>query len=79
MLQDSSRVEEIQKECEESTDLIPRLQEEMPKLQQLLLDEEAILEEIKEDSKGECIYVILIIIRSCDYQLVKHANYAVAQ
>ncbi|CAA7406929.1 unnamed protein product [Spirodela intermedia] len=50
---DSSRVEEIQKECEESTDLIPRLQEEMPKLQQLLLDEESILEGIKEDSKVE--------------------------
>ncbi|CAA6669949.1 unnamed protein product [Spirodela intermedia] len=48
---DSSRVEEIQKECEESTDLIPRLQEEMPKLQQLLLDEESILEELRKTQK----------------------------
>ncbi|OVA16089.1 RecF/RecN/SMC [Macleaya cordata] len=50
---DSSKIEETSKECEESTNLIPKLEEEIPKLQKLLLDEETVLEEIKEGSKVE--------------------------
>ncbi|KAF8409834.1 hypothetical protein HHK36_002352 [Tetracentron sinense] len=50
---DSSKIEEILKECENSTTMIPKLEEDVPKLQQLLLDEERVLEEIKESSKVE--------------------------
>ncbi|KAL5723070.1 Structural maintenance of chromosomes protein 4 [Ranunculus cassubicifolius] len=50
---DSSKIEETVKEGEESTDLIPKLEEEVPKLQQLLVDEDRVLEEIKESSKVE--------------------------
>lgn len=46
------KIEEIVKDNEESTNLIPKLEEEIHKLEQLLLDEEKILEDIKEQSKG---------------------------
>ncbi|CAK9163731.1 unnamed protein product [Ilex paraguariensis] len=49
---DSIKITEIRKECEESTNLIPQLEEDIPKLQKLFLDEEKFLEEIKENSKG---------------------------
>ncbi|XP_043714593.1 structural maintenance of chromosomes protein 4-like [Telopea speciosissima] len=48
---DSSKIEEILKECEDSTTWIPKLEEGVPKLQQCLLDEEKVLEEIKESAK----------------------------
>lgn len=51
-LQDSAKIEEIKKESEESTNLIPKLEEEIPILQLNLLDEENLLEEIQEQSKG---------------------------
>ncbi|ONK68794.1 uncharacterized protein A4U43_C05F16100 [Asparagus officinalis] len=50
---DSSKIDEIVKENEESSDMIPKLEEELPKLQQLHLNEEKLLEEIKESSKDE--------------------------
>ncbi|TKY50255.1 Structural maintenance of chromosomes protein 4 [Spatholobus suberectus] len=50
---DSSKVEALIKEGEESTDLIPKLEDNIPKLQKLLLDEEKVLEEITESSKVE--------------------------
>ncbi|KAL9323456.1 hypothetical protein ACSQ67_008313 [Phaseolus vulgaris] len=50
---DSSKIEALIKEGEESTNLIPKLEDNIPKLQNLLLDEEKILEEITEISKGE--------------------------
>lgn len=50
---DSSKIIELEKECETSTDLIPKLEESIPKLQKLLLDEEKVLEEIKDNSKVE--------------------------
>ncbi|XP_059670338.1 structural maintenance of chromosomes protein 4-like [Cornus florida] len=50
---DSSKINDITKECEKSTNLIPQLEEKIPKLQKLLLDEEKVLEEIKENSKVE--------------------------
>ncbi|XP_042498778.1 structural maintenance of chromosomes protein 4 [Macadamia integrifolia] len=53
LVKDSSKIEEILKECDESTNLIPKLEEDVPKLQQCLLNEEKILEEIKEGAKVE--------------------------
>jgi structural maintenance of chromosome 4 len=52
LFQDSSKIIELEKECEDSTDLIPKLEENIPKLQKFLLDEEKVLEEIKDNSKG---------------------------
>ncbi|XP_054803249.1 structural maintenance of chromosomes protein 4 [Prosopis cineraria] len=50
---DSSKIEGLVKECDESTNLIPKLEDAIPGLQKLLLDEEKVLEEIKESSKAE--------------------------
>ncbi|PKU62666.1 Structural maintenance of chromosomes protein 4 [Dendrobium catenatum] len=50
---DSSKIDEIKKDNEESSFFIPKLEEEIPKLQQLLQNEEKILEEIIESSKVE--------------------------
>lgn len=52
LFQDSSKFESLVKEGEDSTNLIPKLEENIPKLQKLLLDEERVLEEITENSKG---------------------------
>ncbi|KZV36107.1 structural maintenance of chromosomes protein 4 [Dorcoceras hygrometricum] len=49
---DSTKIADITRECEESQNLIPQLEEGIPKLQKLLVDEEKNLEEIKENSKG---------------------------
>lgn len=43
--------------------MIPKLEEEIPKLQKLLLDEEKVLEEIKDSSKGYPIIKFLGIIQ----------------
>ncbi|XP_059451340.1 structural maintenance of chromosomes protein 4-like [Corylus avellana] len=51
-MQDSSKIIELEKECEDSTALIPKLEENIPKLQKFLLDEEKVLEEIKDNSKN---------------------------
>ncbi|CAK9177041.1 unnamed protein product [Ilex paraguariensis] len=51
-IQDSTKITNITNECKESTNLIPQLEEDIPKLQKLFLDEEKVLEEIKENSKG---------------------------
>ncbi|KAL0014881.1 hypothetical protein SO802_001950 [Lithocarpus litseifolius] len=50
---DSTKINDLEKECENSKNLIPELEESIPKLQKLLLDEEKVLEEIKENSKVE--------------------------
>uniref|UniRef100_A0A2N9FRR7 Structural maintenance of chromosomes protein n=1 Tax=Fagus sylvatica TaxID=28930 RepID=A0A2N9FRR7_FAGSY len=47
---DSSKINDLEKECEDSKNLIPELEENIPKLQKILLDEEKVLEEIKENS-----------------------------
>jgi structural maintenance of chromosome 4 len=52
LFQDSSRIEALVKEGEDSNDMIPKLEDNIPKLQKLLLDEEKVLEEITESSKG---------------------------
>lgn len=43
---------DITKDADESTNLIPQLEAEIPKLQKILIDEEKILDEIMENSKG---------------------------
>ncbi|XP_022149786.1 structural maintenance of chromosomes protein 4 [Momordica charantia] len=50
---DSTKIDDLRKECEESTSLIPKLEESIPQFQKLLSDEEKILEEIQENSKVE--------------------------
>lgn len=52
IFQDSSKIEALAKEGKDSNDLIPKLEDKIPKLQKLLLDEEKVLEEITESSKG---------------------------
>ncbi|KAG4991086.1 hypothetical protein JHK87_024543 [Glycine soja] len=47
------KLEALIKKGEESTVLIPKLEDNIPKLQKLLLDEEKVLEEITESSKVE--------------------------
>lgn len=51
-MQDSSKIGDMTKESEDSRNRIPKLQENIPKLQKVLLDEEKALEEIKEIAKG---------------------------
>ncbi|XP_031491407.1 structural maintenance of chromosomes protein 4 [Nymphaea colorata] len=48
---DSSKIDEIHKETEEANILIPKHEQEISQLQQTLMEEEKILEEIKELSK----------------------------
>ncbi|OWM64577.1 hypothetical protein CDL15_Pgr020544 [Punica granatum] len=50
---DSTKIEELQKGCEDSTIMIPKLEENVPKLESSLADEETVLEEIKENAKVE--------------------------
>ncbi|KAL3622702.1 Structural maintenance of chromosomes protein 4 [Castilleja foliolosa] len=50
---DSNKIADLTKECEDSTILIPQLEEDIPKLQKRLVDEERVLEEIKEHAKVE--------------------------
>ncbi|XVF58273.1 hypothetical protein PTKIN_Ptkin07bG0051800 [Pterospermum kingtungense] len=50
---DTLKIEDVTKESENSTNLIPKLEENIPKLQKLLVDEEKVLEEMKENSKVE--------------------------
>lgn len=52
IVQDSSKISDISKESEDSTTLIPRLEEEIPKLEKILLDEEKVLEEMRDKAKG---------------------------
>lgn len=48
-----SKRDESTKDMEESSNLIPQLEEKIPKLQELLNEEEKVLERIKESSRGE--------------------------
>lgn len=58
-MQDSSKISDLTKECEDSRNLIPKLEENIPKLQKVLVDEEKALEEIKEKAKGVFTFRIL--------------------
>lgn len=59
VMQDSSKIGDMTKESEDSRNLIPKLQENIPKLQKFLLDEEKELEGIKEIAKGVLCFRIL--------------------
>lgn len=50
---DSSKINNYTNESENATIMIPKLEGEIPELQKRFLDEEKVLEEIKENSKGE--------------------------
>ena len=60
LMQDSSKIGDMTKESEDSSNLIPKLQENIPKLQKVLLDEEKKLEEIKAIAKGVLCFRILV-------------------
>lgn len=59
-MQDSTKIDDLKKECEESTSLIPKLEESIPQFQKLLSDEEKILDEIQESSKGSLISCVCL-------------------
>lgn len=63
-LQDASKLDESMKDIDESSNLIPKLEGEIPKLQQLLLAEEKLLEEIKESSRGDSVAKITFLLLS---------------
>ncbi|OAY83225.1 Structural maintenance of chromosomes protein 4 [Ananas comosus] len=77
-LQDASKLDESMKDIDESSNLIPKLEGEIPKLQQLLLAEEKLLEEIKESSRDETErhHLELIKVRAelepWENQLIEH-------
>ncbi|KAL9424644.1 hypothetical protein AB3S75_031711 [Citrus x aurantiifolia] len=50
---DSSKIDDLTKECEHATNQIPKLEENIPKLLKLLLDDEKLLEQFKENAKVE--------------------------
>lgn len=58
-MQDSSKINDLTKECEDSRNIIPKLQENIPKLQEVLVDEEKVLEEIKEKAKGVFFFSVV--------------------
>lgn len=60
LFQDSSKIEALEKECEESINMIPKLEDAIPRLQKSLLDEEKVLEEIKGSSKGGALSLVLV-------------------
>ncbi|RVW82690.1 Structural maintenance of chromosomes protein 4 [Vitis vinifera] len=59
---DSSKINQILKESEDSAHLIPKLEDNIPKLQKQLVDEEKVLEEIEENSKGCQVTLLMIFI-----------------
>ncbi|KAI8030748.1 Structural maintenance of chromosomes protein 4 [Camellia lanceoleosa] len=75
---DSSKIDEITKDSADSTNLIPQLEEDIPKLQKLLLEEEKVLEEIKENSKVETemfrgeLAKVRAELEPWDKQLIEH-------
>ncbi|XP_058187253.1 structural maintenance of chromosomes protein 4-like [Rhododendron vialii] len=50
---DSSKIDDFKKKGADSTNMIPKLEEDIPKLQNLLSEQEKILEDIKESAKVE--------------------------
>nr|XP_011465606.1 PREDICTED: structural maintenance of chromosomes protein 4-like isoform X1 [Fragaria vesca subsp. vesca] len=74
----SSSINDRERDCENSTNQIPELEKSIPQLRKLLLDEEKVLEEIIEDSKGdtETYRCELTMVRSrlepWEKQLIEH-------
>ncbi|XP_050230281.1 structural maintenance of chromosomes protein 4-like isoform X2 [Mercurialis annua] len=50
---DSAKIDDLTKDCKNSSNMIPKLEEDVQKLQKLLVDEERVLEDIIENSKVE--------------------------
>lgn len=50
---DSLKIDDLKKKGADSTNMIPKLEEDIPKLQNLLSEQEKILEDIKESAKVE--------------------------
>ncbi len=50
--QDTAKIQEVEKETEEATVVIPKMEAEIVKLTQKLGEEEKVLEEIQENCKG---------------------------
>jgi hypothetical protein len=69
LLQDVAKIEGSTKEVEESSNLIPQLEEEIPKLQEQFNQEEKVLEQIKESSRGD-IFSLTFACFSPIYQTV---------
>ncbi|XP_057491270.1 structural maintenance of chromosomes protein 4 [Actinidia eriantha] len=75
---DSSKIDDITKDCADSTNQIPRLEENIPKLQNFLLEEERVLEEIKENSKVETeifrgeLAKVRVELEPWEKQLIEH-------
>ncbi|XP_004293216.1 PREDICTED: structural maintenance of chromosomes protein 4-like [Fragaria vesca subsp. vesca] len=73
---DSLKIADTEKECEESTNLIPKLEESIPHLQKRLLDEEKVLEEILETVETEKYRSELTKVRAelepWEKQLIEH-------
>uniref|UniRef100_A0A0A0KUL0 Uncharacterized protein n=1 Tax=Cucumis sativus TaxID=3659 RepID=A0A0A0KUL0_CUCSA len=75
---DSTKIDGLRKECEESTSLIPKLEESIPQFQKLLTDEEKILDEIQESSKVETeryrseLAIVRVELEPWEKQLTEH-------
>lgn len=62
-IQDSSKIEDLGKESENSTILIPKLEERIPELQKFFVEEEKVLEEVIESSKGFPLFLEIEVYR----------------
>lgn len=60
MLQDTAKIEEVEKETEESTVLIPKMEADIIRFTQQLGEEEKLLEEMQEGCKG-----VILLHRNC--------------
>ncbi|XP_068664523.1 structural maintenance of chromosomes protein 4-like isoform X1 [Aristolochia californica] len=75
---DSAKIEETKKQNEKSAELIPTLENDIPKLQQLLMDEEKVLEEVMEFAKGETeryrseLIAVRVELEPWEKQLIEH-------
>ncbi|KAL4010601.1 hypothetical protein IC575_030103 [Cucumis melo] len=75
---DSTKIDGLRKECEESKSLIPKLEESISQFQKLLSDEEKILDEIQESSKVETeryrseLAIVRVELEPWEKQLTEH-------
>ncbi|CAL9187640.1 unnamed protein product [Musa hybrid cultivar] len=78
LVKDSAKIDDLVTDNEKSSSLIPKLEEEIPRLQQLLLEEEKILEEIKTSSRDETekyrseLTEVRAELEPWESQLIKH-------
>ncbi|CAK9162198.1 unnamed protein product [Ilex paraguariensis] len=65
----STKITDITKECEESTNLISQLEEDIPKLQKLFLDEENVLRKLRRTPK---LAKVIAELEPWEKQLIDH-------